>query len=739
MKIDRRSFLSFAIGGAAGTALSPLPWKLLDESSIWSQMWPWTPVPPDGEVTYAHSTCTLCPGGCGITVRLVDRRAVKIEGREGHPVNQGRICPLGLSGLQLLYGPTRVQTPLKRVGDRGAGHWQPISWETAISEVAETLAGLRGSGQAHTVAAISSRDRGTVAGLLDRFLTAFGSPNFMRMPTMEDAQELGLYLTQGIIGSVGYDFENADFILSFGSGLIDGWGSPVRMFQANSAWREAGAKVVQIENRLSNTAAKADQWVSIHPGSEADLALGIAHVMVAEELYDTDFVERHTADFDALKRALEGYSPEAVATTTGVATETIAALAKAFFEAGSPLAVYGRGKGQVPGSLKEVLAVMALNTLAGNINQSGGMWAIPEGEGIEWPDIETDAVAAEGLQKARIDGAGSKNFPYSRYLLSRLPAVLAEGSSYTLKALFIDDANPLYSLPDTAAVRKVFEQIPTIVSFASHMDESAAFADYILPSHVYLERYEDVAVTAGLKTHTIGLAQPAMDPLYNTQHVGDTILQLAQALDEPVAAAFPWDDYQACLEEAMGDKWDTLVEAGVWTDEEFAADPEADFETASGDFEFMGEAGAAVIAAAAAAPEGDANSFPLVLVPYDMMRLASSGVGSPPFMVKTVSDAILKGKDILVEINPQTAGAAGLADGKYASLETPRGQARVKVHVSDGIQPGVIAMARGLGHTAFDKYLADKGVNVNSLMGPAIDPASGYDAAWGIRAKLARA
>jgi anaerobic selenocysteine-containing dehydrogenase len=102
MKVDRRSFLSFLIGGAAGTALSPLPWKLMDDSSIWTQMWPWTPVPPDGKVTYEESTCSLCPGGCGISVRKVDNRAIKIEGRAGHPINDGRICILGLSGLQLL-------------------------------------------------------------------------------------------------------------------------------------------------------------------------------------------------------------------------------------------------------------------------------------------------------------------------------------------------------------------------------------------------------------------------------------------------------------------------------------------------------------------------------------------------------------------------------------------------------------------------------------------------------------
>ena len=130
MKIDRRSFLSLGMGVAAGTALSPLPWKLIDDISIWTQMWPWTPVPEIGEVNYVNSTCTLCPGGCGITVRKIGDRAVKVEGKEGHPINSGGVCLLGLSGLQLLYGyDRRIKTPLKRIGNRGQGSFQKISWD----------------------------------------------------------------------------------------------------------------------------------------------------------------------------------------------------------------------------------------------------------------------------------------------------------------------------------------------------------------------------------------------------------------------------------------------------------------------------------------------------------------------------------------------------------------------------------------------------------------------------------
>ena len=123
MEIDRRSFLSFVIGGAAGTALSPLPFKMMDDSAIWTQNWPWTPVPADGTASYTKSTCMLCPGGCGISVRKIDERAVKIEGLPEHPLNDGGICLLGISGLQMLYGPTRIKRPLKRIGKRGAGQW----------------------------------------------------------------------------------------------------------------------------------------------------------------------------------------------------------------------------------------------------------------------------------------------------------------------------------------------------------------------------------------------------------------------------------------------------------------------------------------------------------------------------------------------------------------------------------------------------------------------------------------
>lgn len=741
MKIGRRSFLSFLLGGAAGTALSPLPWKLMDDSSIWTQMWPWTPVPEDGEASYINSSCTLCPGGCGITVRKIDDRAVKIEGMNGHPVNNGGLCILGLSGLQLLYGPTRVKTPLKRVGKRGQGRWEKISWKDAVSQVAETLGDLRKEGQSHTVGFISDSDRGTVPRLCERFLTVYGSPNLMRTSSIIDSYELTLYLMQGAQALPGFDFENANFILSFGSGILDGWGSPVRMFRANSTWCNTGGKVIQIEPRLSNTAAKSDKWIPINPGTEAALALGIAHVIIKESLYDAEFINYYSDGFEDWKRfVLDEYGPDSVAAITGIDSTTTIALARSFARASKPLAICGRGQGTTPGSLNECIAVHALNALVGNINKKGGIFAVAEPDYISWPPVEMDAAAAVGMQNDRLDGAGSKKYPFTRYLLNRIPQILNSGEPYPLNALFVSGTNPLYAMPDSKAVKEAFDKVPFVVSFSSYMDETAQHADLILPNHAYLERYEDIPTPAGMPKPVIGLSRPVVEPLYHTKHTGDVIILLAKAMGGTIADAFAWNTYDECLKQTLGYKWQIMLEKGFWSYPDFFVQTHKEsFDTVSGKFEFAPKEAALPQEFKPVGINGNKTDYPLLLIPYDSIRLASGVIGDPPFVMKTVDDTVLKGTDVFIELNPKTAGEHGLREGQLAMLSTPVGNARVKVHLFDGIMPGIVALPRGLGHTAFDDYLAGKGINFNELIGPVEDSVSGLDAAWGIRVKLAKA
>lgn len=755
MNIGRRSFLSFIIGGAAGTALTPLPWKLTDDLSIWTQTWPWTPVPEDGAANYVNSVCTLCPGGCGITVRKIDDRAVKIEGMAGYPVNYGGICVMGLSGLQLLYGPRRVKGPLKRVGARGEGRWEPITWDAAIAEVSGKLGDLRAAGKPDSVACVLGSEYGTVPELFRRFMTSYGSANVFTPETVSDSYGITMKLMQGARAIPGVDAENADFVLSFGAGVLDGWGSPVRMFQAHSHWRDNGGRLVQVEPRLSNTAAKADKWVAINPGTEAVLALGIANVLITMGHYNKTFVEKYAFGFEDFTDSdgnpakgfksyvLETYPVEEVSRITGVEVALIAEIAKNFGTAKRPLALGGRGKGNSAASVHELMAIHALNALAGNINRPGGIWAIDPPDYVDWPDPPTDEIARKGLAKGRLDGAGSERYPHTRSIISRLPELMADGEA-PIEALLVSGANPLYTLADTQAVTAALEKIPFLVSFSEYMDETAEMADLILPNHVYLERHEDVPAPFGLHKPVIGMARPVVKPVHNTRHVGDTLIALGRRMGGPIADAMEWENYEACLKGTMGGAWDGLEKDGFLCNPQFTpADWNKAFAgTTSKKFEFFNpsyrhQPETDILAQVRIA--GDADAFPLLLVPCDSMRLATGPVADPPFMVKTVSDTVLTGDDLMVEVNPETAHAVGLSEGRKAKLSTPDGEARVRIHLYEGIAPGLVGIPTGLGHTGNSRYIANKGVNANRLIGPLADPISGQNAAWGIRAKLARA
>lgn len=724
MKIDRRHFLTigggFVAGSIAGTTLSPLPWKLMDDSSIWTQNWPWTPVPEDGEAVYKDTVCTLCPGRCGISVRKIESRAVKIEGKEGYPVNNGGICMLGISGLQLLYGPTRVTTPLKKVN----GKFKKISWDQAIGDLKAKLNELRSAGKSDTVACVSGSDTGITAELLKRFLKVLGSSNFASTSSINDSYTQALKRMQGIDANVGIDLKNADYVLSFGSGIIDGWESPVNMIQANSSLKTQKAKIIQVEPRLSNTAAKADKWLPIIPGTEKDLALGIINILISTSMYNKSFVDGNTEGISQLAKLSSAYSLDKVSAATGISKADISSVAKAFAKASRPIAICGRGQGDNPESMLEVMAVHALNALVGNINKKGGVFTITSPDYINWEEPELDATATVGFAKPRIDGAGSGKYAHTKYLAERIPEIVNAGKK-EVNALFVAGCNPCYSFSNSASVKKAIEKIPFVVSFSSYLDDTSWYADLILPNHHNLERLEDVVMEGGYTKQAIGLAQPVVDPLFDTKNTGDVIIELAKAMGGKIADAFAWDNFAACLEETLGDKWETLSENGYWEGENAPTAPVQKLNFA------------AISGMPAITIEGDKNA--LTLIPYDSIRLSNDYIGSPPFLIKTVEDTVLKGNDILVEINPATAKKLNLSEGKYALLSTKTGKAKVKVHLFDGIRPGVIAMTKGLGHIAYDDYLAGKGINVNELIGPVEDPASGLDVAWGIKAKLTKA
>jgi len=177
---------------------------------------------------------------------------------------------------------------MKRVGPPGSQKWKEISWDEAIDILADRIKGLRDKGNPEKLAAIDgNQSRSTMALLIKRLLNSVGSPNYLSLPQAEDTHAMVNFLMQGVDSPLTFDLENSDFILSFGCGLLDGWGAPGRMLNLWRRWAndEQGHKtyVVQVDPRASNTASKADKWLAPFPGTEAALALGMAHVIIKEK------------------------------------------------------------------------------------------------------------------------------------------------------------------------------------------------------------------------------------------------------------------------------------------------------------------------------------------------------------------------------------------------------------------------------------------------------------------------
>ena len=697
MKIDRRHFLALGMGATAGTLLSPFPWKLIDDSSIWTQNWSWTPVPEIGESYYAGGACTLCPGGCSLAVRKVGARVVKIEGNQGSPVNTGDLCGVGLSAAQMLYGPSRIEGPMVRSGKRGEGKWKRITWDEAEAQLAEKLNSLSGSDK--QVAVLSATKRGSMAALFQRLLDTVGSDRFLTLPSMYDTLEQAMALTMGLKAgeSVGFDTENTDLILSLGSSVAEGWGSPVRMVKAASA-----KKMIQVEPRLSTTASMADIWVPAKPGTEGVFALSVAAAMIQEKLYDHVFVSTATEGFDAFSAwLLENYTPKKAEAVTGVSPAMVKKVAVAFAGARRPVALCGRGKGETPISLSEALAVFALNALKGSVQRDGGLVKV--------------GVLPYAVAMAETEGLGEK-----------LAALTDKGAT---EMLMDWGTNPFYTLVTSTQAKEALAAIPSIVSFSPYMDETAAMADLILPDHTHLEKLQDVPVRAGLERSLVTLAQPAVEPVMDTRHTGDVLISVGAQL-KGGSNAFSWDDYETYLEESCGVMWESLSDKGLWQGDIAWKKGLERILGSSQRFTFVIPKGPVALDAA--------SSRPFTLVPRSSLRISSGAVADAPFTMKTIEDTVLTKGVSHVEMNPATGRKAGLKDGDFARLTTEFGEARVKVTLFEGAMPGVLALSEGLGHTAFDEFIGGKGASYKALSGTMVDAATGFNCSWGARASLTK-
>ncbi len=769
VKLDRRKFLKLAGGTVAAGALYRFGLVGIDSLAARRQQ-----RPEAVSVRQAMGTCRLCAGGCGLSARVIDGRVVKLDGNPFHPNNQGKLCPKGQAGLQVLYDPDRIKMPMRRVDGQG---WQQISWQDALDTVASEMQKLRDSGHPERLVFLHEGKRGATSDLIARFCRVFGTPNEVRYPTHSaDGTPLAHLLTQGWNDHAGYDWENTNYLLCFGGALLEAWQPLVRQLRGYSRMRRGRpyqrAKIVQIESRASVTATKADEWLSIHPGTEGALALGVAHVIVRDEVYDADFVAEHTFGFEDWTDGagnshigfrtlvLRDYAPAHVAEITGVPEETIERIAREF-AAASPAAVAAGDVSGYSNSLYSQWAVHALNALVGSIDAPGGVLRQMEAPLASWPEPALDEIAAQGLARPRADGAGSAEFP----LAESVPHALPQASD-PIDVLFLYHTNPVYDNP-SAGWKAALENVGLIVSFSPYLDETSEHANLLLPDCTYLEKWFLEPVEPGLGYPVVGLGQPIVEPFYNTRNTGDVLIELARVMGGSVAAAMPWGGFFEAIKEQMAglqqagtglpsaetfdEFWTEMQARGVWYDQPYKFGQwERVFATPSGKFEFASQILEERLEALDVPFEsddllpryrppvlaGDESEYPFHLRTFKMITYTERWGANIPWLQEIYGLHVQEKWNSWVELNPEVAHALGINDGDIVQVESTQGSIELKARLWHGTPHDVVSIPLGQGHTAGGRWAENRGANPNELVATLADSQSGELAAQSTRVRI---
>jgi anaerobic selenocysteine-containing dehydrogenase len=729
--MDRRSFikLTAVTGTSAGLAACGNPEHAVIRF-----------VPPEditpGTAEWKPSVCPICQAGCGVQARVmaadvetvkdgqagIVRRGVvkKLEGNPSHPTSQGGLCARGQAAVQITFHPDRLRSPLKRTGARGAAEFQPISWDDAIAELVGKLNELEASGAQAKLACFTRDVPSHRAALLAEFLGRFGAPPAIAYEAFgADVLRRANELSFGIAQRPTVDLADSRYLISFGADFLGTWNAPVPQNAGYGRMRTGvpgvRGKFVQVERRMSQTGANADEWIPVTPGTEGVLALGLAHVIMAAGLRPASAAGRAGTVIEGWAAGLPAYTPEAVASRTGVAADRIDRLAREFAANAPAVAIAGGAPLAQTNGLFHAVAANALTALVGSVGVAGGLAFTPR------------VPAAPGFSAPRSTG------PAARTLATLAANLLASpgGDQAPVRLLLVDGANPVHAAPKAWRLGDALDKVPYIASFSSFLDETSVLADLILPDHSFLESWTDALPESGSTGAVASVGPPTMLPLYETRATPDVLLDISTRLAAPIAPAFPWKTFDELLQAAYG----RLPGDSAWSDAQTNGGWWGELPRPRG----AERASAAATEVAYTDPQFDGadSDYPFHFLPYPSTLLDGS-VAHLPWLQELPDPLTSAMWGSWVEVNPQTAARLNIAQGDMVEVSSRQGAIRAPAVLSPGIAPDAVAVPAGQGHTNFTRYASLRGTNPLAILAPMAEASTGALAWAATRVQLAR-
>jgi anaerobic selenocysteine-containing dehydrogenase len=652
-----------------------------------------------------HSVCALdCPDACSLLVNVDDGRASRLRGNPDHPVTRGFLCGKVAQYLEREYSPDRLLYPQKRVGQKGEGRFERISWDEALSTIAEKLRGVSDEFGPESILPYSYA--GTMgmlngAGMDRRFFHRLGASRLDRT-ICSAAGSAALTATLGFrMGTEPEQFRHSKLIIAWAANIH---GTNVHLWPFIVEARRQGAKLWVIDPIRTRTAALADRHLRIHPGADLALALGLAHIIIGEKLYDADYVARYTNGFDALRDLARAYDPERAASLTGIAKEDIVQLAHEYATT-RPASIrlnYGVQRSEHGGAAARAIA--ALPALTGSWREVGGGLQLSTSQAFQF---DRPALEMPELQKRSPLGREARIVN-----MTELGLALTSLDSPQVKAIVVYNSNPAAIAPNQNLVLLGFrrEDLFTVV-LEQFQTDTADHADILLPATTFLE-HTDLYFAYG--HYHVQLARAAVDPPGETRSNVEVFRALAQRMG--------FDD--ACFRDSEDDMIRALLGSGhpflngitlERLDREhsvrlnvsesgtpFLPFAEGKFGTPSGKCEFGAES--LDYRPAAESRQGDEDlrkRYPLEMISSKNDDSMNSTFGLRPSVDRQTA---------VLQMHPADAGARGIHNGDRVRAFNDRGSLLLTAEVDGVVSPGVVRAPS----VRWNKLSPD-GRNVNAL------------------------
>ena len=700
-KIRRRNFLLGTAGAVLGSGLIVGCAAPERESRVQSFALSPEQTLPGQNIWFATVDAHDQVAGNGVVVRTVDGRAKKVEGNPDFPVNLGKSSARSQAGVQSLYHPDRIATPLLRTGERGSGQFRPISWDRGLEFIAERI------GPKSSAMFITPRLNPVKQRLLNTFALWSRADQMALAPDDQANLRYGLRSIYGTDRIPFFDIANTRAIFSFGSDFLGTEISPVSYSGAYASFRNPASgsgrgRLTQIEPHMSLTGANADRWLPVQPGFEGHLAMAMANELVNGGLVNPEIAGNLLAASGGIG-ALDEFTPERVAQIAAVDAAQIKHLAIEFIEQQPALAlVGGSALGHQYGD-QAAAAVLLLNRLAGNDGVAGGVIANPS---PPLQHLQSPAIAASARQ------------------LLDLAAGWRAGRAPDL--VFVYEADPIHELP-SAQIGEALDSVAAVVGMGAFMNETLAQADLVLPGAHPFEEWGAFVPDPLPGRAVLGLQQPVVTPLTQARSFGDLLIALSSQLYGEESIEF--DSQQSAVKgmvlSALGLKagdptaeedWiDMLRRGGVWDFEPVAGEQ---FATA-----LQWEIGRLRIPASAGGPD----AFEFGLIPFQTIGIGPDAhTAAQPWLQATPDPLTTMTWQSWVEMNPAQARELKIQRGDVVRVETVSGSAEVPVYPAPTIGPGLIAIPEGQGRSFSGRWNEGRGVNVRTLLSRQTSAAGGH-------------